>query len=92
MTRIVTTHYRYKRPPRKRKAVALEGSAVVRAGPKEKAAAAAAPLPPFWEQNFSQAEYLTQINAGSRPPLSNPGLIDRDNHRTREVRSCRGNC
>jgi hypothetical protein len=26
---IVTTHYRYKRPPRKRKAVALEGPAVV---------------------------------------------------------------
>jgi hypothetical protein len=32
MTRIVTTHYRYKRPPRKRKAVALEAPAIVRAG------------------------------------------------------------
>ena len=31
MTRIVTTHYRYKRPPRKRKAVALEAPAVVTA-------------------------------------------------------------
>ena len=31
MTRIVTTSYRYKRPPRKRKAVALEVPAVVRA-------------------------------------------------------------
>ena len=29
MTRIVTTHYRYKRPPRKRKAVPLEGPAIV---------------------------------------------------------------
>ena len=29
MTRIVTTHFRYKRPPRKRKAVAIEGPAVV---------------------------------------------------------------
>ena len=29
MTRIVTTTYRYKRPPRKRKAVALEVPAVV---------------------------------------------------------------
>ena len=29
MTRIVTTRYRYKRPPRKRKAVALEAPAVV---------------------------------------------------------------
>jgi hypothetical protein len=31
MTRIVTTHYRYKRPPRKRKAVALEAPAIVTA-------------------------------------------------------------
>ena len=30
MTRIVTTAYRYKRPPKKRKAVALEVPAVVR--------------------------------------------------------------
>ena len=30
MTRIVTTHYRYKSPPRKRKAVALEVPAIVR--------------------------------------------------------------
>ena len=29
MTRIVTTHYRYKRPPRKRKAVALEAPAII---------------------------------------------------------------
>jgi hypothetical protein len=28
MTRIVTTHYRYKPPPRKRKAVAIAGPAV----------------------------------------------------------------
>ena len=27
---IITTHYRYKRPPRKRKAVALEAPAIVR--------------------------------------------------------------
>jgi hypothetical protein len=30
---IVTSHYRYKRPPRKRKAVALEVPAIVRAKP-----------------------------------------------------------
>ena len=30
--RIVTTHYRYKRPPRKRKAVPLQGPAIVRRG------------------------------------------------------------
>ena len=29
MTRIVTTHYRYKRPSRKRKAVALEVPVIV---------------------------------------------------------------
>jgi hypothetical protein len=29
MTRIVTTHYRYKPPPKKRKAIALEVPAVV---------------------------------------------------------------
>jgi hypothetical protein len=31
MTRIVTTHHRYKRPPRKRKAVALEAPAIAAA-------------------------------------------------------------
>ena len=30
MTRIVTSHYRYKRPPKRKKAVALEVPAVVR--------------------------------------------------------------
>ena len=30
--RIVTSTYRYKRPPRKRKAVPLEGPAIVRKG------------------------------------------------------------
>jgi hypothetical protein len=29
LSRIVTTHYRYKRPPRKRKAVPLEGPVIV---------------------------------------------------------------
>jgi hypothetical protein len=31
MTRIVTTHYRYRRPPRKRKVGALEAPAIVTA-------------------------------------------------------------
>jgi hypothetical protein len=31
MAHIVTTHYRYKRPPRRKKAAALEGPAVVKA-------------------------------------------------------------
>src|SRR5271166_4057294 len=44
MTRIVTTHYRYKRPPRKRKAVALDvPAAVTRASKRSEPQAAAAP-------------------------------------------------
>jgi len=42
VTRIVTTHYRYKRPPKKRKAVALTGSAIVR---KQASADATPPRP-----------------------------------------------
>jgi hypothetical protein len=37
MTRIVTTHYRYKRPPRRKKPVALEVPAVVKATDPAKA-------------------------------------------------------
>jgi hypothetical protein len=33
---IVTTHYRYKRPPRKRKAVALDVPAIVKPAPTKK--------------------------------------------------------
>jgi hypothetical protein len=40
-TRIVTSTYRYKRPPRKRKAVPLEGPAIVT--PRAKAAPASVP-------------------------------------------------
>jgi hypothetical protein len=43
MTRIVTTHYRYKPPPRKRKAVPLAGPTVVT--PKRKPAVAKKPEP-----------------------------------------------
>jgi hypothetical protein len=37
MTRIVTSHYRYKRPPRKRQAVALDVPAVVKVAEPAKA-------------------------------------------------------
>jgi hypothetical protein len=40
-TRIATSTYRYKRPPRKRKAVPLEGPAIVT--PRSKAASASVP-------------------------------------------------
>ena len=46
MTRIVTTTYRYKRPPRKRKAVALELPAIVRAGRKAEVRQNSAEPPP----------------------------------------------
>ena len=41
MTRIVTTTYRYKRPAKKRKAVAIAGPAIVRAGQGRRSSAAA---------------------------------------------------
>jgi hypothetical protein len=37
MARVVTTHYRYKRPPRRKKPVALEVPAVVKAADPAKA-------------------------------------------------------
>ena len=46
MTRIVRTAYRYKRPPRKRKAAALEVPAVVKAADPAKAGKRAKPAPP----------------------------------------------
>ena len=60
MTRIVTTHYRYKRPPRKRKAVALDMPVVVTAKSSrrpvlgETAAEVPAVLPPFREEGATQ--------------------------------------
>ena len=39
MTRIVTSTYYYKRPPRKPEAVPLEGPAIVRSGPAFEACA-----------------------------------------------------
>ena len=43
MTRIVTSTYRYKRPPRKRKAVPLEGPAIVTPRSETPAAQASEP-------------------------------------------------
>ena len=60
MTRIVTTHYRYKRPPRKRKPVALDIPAIVtaknsrRPNLEEKAAAEVPRRPQFPERRGQQ--------------------------------------
>jgi hypothetical protein len=43
--RIVTAHYRYKRPPRKRKAVPLGGLAIARGSRKREKVSHAATLP-----------------------------------------------
>jgi hypothetical protein len=42
MTRIVTTHYRYQRPPRRKKAVTLEVPAVITAASKRRRVSAEA--------------------------------------------------
>ena len=62
MTRIVTTHHRYKRPPRKRKAVALDVPEIVTAkssrrllpSPDRAAAEVRAALPPLREEGAVQ--------------------------------------
>jgi hypothetical protein len=58
MTRIVTTTYRYKRPPRKRMAVALDVPAIVRKSSRrpigEEKAAAAEVMPPTSEEGAAQ--------------------------------------
>jgi hypothetical protein len=47
MTRIVTTSYRYKRPPRKRKAVPLTGPAVIPTKSSRR---------PIWEETAAELE------------------------------------
>jgi hypothetical protein len=76
MTRIVTTHYRYKRPARKRKAVPLEASAVVKAKSSrrpnlEAKAAAEVPRAPVSRENGTAAQPSTSIVAAKsrRPSL-----------------------
>ena len=60
MTRIVTTHYRHKRPPRNRKVIAVEAPAVVTTKSSrrpvlgETAAEVLAVLPPFREEGATQ--------------------------------------
>ena len=72
MTRIVTSTYRYKRPPRKRKAVPLEGPAIVstkssRRPVWEKAAAEAAPVP----EGAVQPSTLREAERVPAPPPAN---------------------
>ena len=74
---IVTTRYRYKRPPRKRKAVAIEAPAVVTAKSSrrpnlEAKAAAEVPLAPVSREEGAAAQPSTSIVTAksSRRPAS----------------------
>ena len=74
MTRIVTYAHRYKRPPRKRKAVALEAPAVVTAKSSRRlslggraAAEVRAALPPFREEGAAQPSTLRQAERVATP-------------------------
>jgi hypothetical protein len=60
MTRIVTTHHRYKRPPRKRKAVPLAGPSVVRSSQASK------PAPPAPTSDDRKSVIVTAKRRRSR--------------------------
>jgi hypothetical protein len=71
---IVTTHYRYKRPPRKRKAVALDVPAVVTTKSSrrpvwgETAAEVPVALPPFREEGATQPSTPREATRVISPP------------------------
>jgi hypothetical protein len=75
MTRIVTTPYRYKRPPRKRKAVALDIPAVVTAKSSRRpvggAEEAAAKVPMTARTTGQQAQPSTPREAARVAPPAN---------------------
>jgi hypothetical protein len=75
MTRIVTAHYRYKRPPRKRKALALETPAIVTAKSSRRlnlggraAAEVLAALPPFREEGATHPSTPREAKRVISPP------------------------
>ena len=68
MTRIVTTHYRYKRPPRKQQAAPLPGPAVVtKRARKPKVAPAAVTAPPAANDDGKPAPKKSAIVTVRRP-------------------------
>jgi hypothetical protein len=68
MTRIATYAYRYKRPPRERKAVPLEVPAVVKAGKRSKAAPK--PAQPASPAIVTARKPRTAPSFGEAPDLS----------------------
>ena len=74
MTRIVTTTYRYKSPPRKRKAVALEAPAIVTAKSSRR-------------PQSGERERRRRPRLRSRPPSRRRGSVLNQAHRTRQNES-----
>ena len=68
MTRIATTHYRYKPPPRKRKAVALEEPAIVTTKSSRR---------PVWEKQAAAEVSVTARTTGQRVQPSTPREAER---------------
>jgi hypothetical protein len=68
MSRIVTTHYRYKRTPRKSKTVTLEGPAVVKASETEPFVTAADEASGPTEGHVSDAATARPVIITARPP------------------------
>jgi hypothetical protein len=88
VTRIVTAHYRYKSPPRKRKAVALEVPTIVttkrsrRPVLGETAAEVPAALPPFREEGASQPSTPRAATRVASPPANDerePAIVTATN-------------
>jgi hypothetical protein len=89
MTRIVTTHYRYKRPPRKRKPVEIEAPAVVTAKSSRRPslggkAAAEVSEPPAIATGGQRAQSSTPREA-ERVPATPPANDDRHYHQQEAV-------
>jgi hypothetical protein len=75
MTRIVTSTYRYKRPPRKRKAVPLEGPAIVRKG------AAKPETPPAPANDGRKSAIVTARRPGARSSVDVPDMTLEEHRR-----------
>jgi hypothetical protein len=71
MTRIVTTHYRYKRPPRRNKPVAIEVPAVVKAADPAKAHRRTMPPPESTPATPAAVSTSTKRAGASAAPAAN---------------------
>ena len=81
MTRIITTTYRYKRPPKKRKAVALEVPVIVATKRSRR---------PTWKGGGSGYSSITPPDQDGAAQPSTPGDAERERAVTQhpELRAC----